>query len=100
MPEDKQDLLITHDTKILQQILQMALGQGGTGAGVNISLPSINQINIYVQGETEKDTKLLSPEENQKLQEHHRRLSEAARQRWARQKKLIADKSQGTEDKE
>ena len=58
--EKTPDMLINHDTQILAQILQMAMGKNN-GNGVSITLNSVNQLNLYLEGA--KTQKINSPDQ-------------------------------------
>jgi hypothetical protein len=52
------DMLINHDTKILMQLIQTAMGKG---EGVSIILNSVNQLNVYLEGS--KTQRINSPDQ-------------------------------------
>lgn len=58
MESNSPDMLINHDTKILMQLVQAAMGKGD---GVSIVLNSVNQLNIYLEGA--KTQKINSPDQ-------------------------------------
>lgn len=61
---DQPDMLINHDTRILQQILSTLTGK--KGEGISITLLSINQVNINMDSKkfNSPDQKLLLSEGN------------------------------------